>query len=207
VARKGLPVLLSAFQALRERTPATLTLIGASAADVTPMFAELAGVRALGAVSDEVKRVDLRAADVLCAPSLYGESFGMVLTEAFAEGTPVVASDIPGYRDVARDGVEALLVQPGDSGLLADALLRFAADPERRRSMSLAARRQAEDFAWSRIARHVLAAYAEALTRPERERLTRRITPRGRSSLGPWGIAGRGRVLSPSASACASRRG
>ena len=73
------------------------------------------GVRALGKVDDERKREELERADVLCAPSLRGESFGMVLTEAFAAGTPVVASDIAGYRDVVRDGVDGVLVAPGDA--------------------------------------------------------------------------------------------
>lgn len=174
VRRKGLPVLLNAFQSLRERTPVTLTLIGAATADVTATVSELTGVTALGNVSDEVKRAELRAAHVLCAPSLYGESFGMVLTEAFAESTPVVASDIPGYRDVVRDGVEGLLVRPGDPSSLADALYSLAASPQRRRSMAIAARHRAEEFAWTRIARQVLTAYEDALATPTSEPLNRR---------------------------------
>ena len=71
---------------------------------------------ALGRVDDDARaRRAARRADVLCAPSLGGESFGMVLTEAFAAGTPVVASDIAGYRDVVTDGVDGLLVPRGDA--------------------------------------------------------------------------------------------
>lgn len=88
VPRKGLPVLLRAFATLRDRIPATLTLIGAGPEEAAAMTPELRRITALGKVSDEVKRAELRAADVLCAPSLYGESFGMILTEAFAEQTP-----------------------------------------------------------------------------------------------------------------------
>ncbi|MFZ1926951.1 MAG: glycosyltransferase family 4 protein, partial [Solirubrobacteraceae bacterium] len=95
VERKGLPVLLRAFEALREQIPATLTLVGASAAEIAPMLLDDRGVRALGKVSEEQKNEELRRAEVLCAPSLRGESFGMVLTEAFAASTPVVASNIP----------------------------------------------------------------------------------------------------------------
>ena len=86
------------------------------------------GVRALGKVSEERKLAELARADVVCAPSLGGESFGMVLTEAFAAGAPVVASDIPGYRDVLRDGVEGLLVPAGDALALAEALRAMALD-------------------------------------------------------------------------------
>ena len=59
---------------------------------------------------------------MFCAPSLHGESFGVVLIEAMAAGTPVVASGIDGYRNVATDGVDALLVEPGDADALAAAL-------------------------------------------------------------------------------------
>ena len=113
VERKGLPVLLAAFEALREQIPATLTIVGAGSEEVAHMMLDGRGVRALGKVDEERKLAELARADVLCAPSLDGESFGMVLTEAFAAGTPVLASDIPGYRDVVRDGADGLLVPAG----------------------------------------------------------------------------------------------
>jgi phosphatidylinositol alpha-mannosyltransferase len=73
-------------------------------------------------LSELEKARRIRAADVFCAPSLHGESFGVVLLEAMAASTPIVASDLPGYRHVARPGVEALLVTPGDIVGLAAAL-------------------------------------------------------------------------------------
>ena len=113
-------------------------------------------VRVLGKVDDETKRCELEAADVLCAPSLGGESFGMVLTEAFAAGTPVIASDIAGYRDVVRDGVDGVLVPRGDAQALAEALRDLYEEPDRRardgsgrrarrRAVRVAARRRAGD--------------------------------------------------------------
>jgi phosphatidyl-myo-inositol alpha-mannosyltransferase len=163
VERKGLPVLLRAFEALREHVPATLTLVGASPEEVAHMTLEDRGVRALGKVSDEQKLAELARADVLCAPSLHGESFGMILTEAFAAATPVLASDIPGYRDVVRDGVDGRLVAPGDPLVLAEALRRFALDIPRRESMARAARERAERFAWPHVAAEVLDSYEEAI--------------------------------------------
>jgi phosphatidylinositol alpha-mannosyltransferase len=163
VERKGLPVLLSAFEALREHIPATLTLVGASAAEIAPMLLDDRGVRALGKVSEEEKAIELRRAEVLCAPSLRGESFGMVLTEAFAASTPVVASDIPGYRDVARDGIDGLLVPPGDALALAEALRAMALDPARRASMAAAARERAERFSWAHVAEEVADVYEQAI--------------------------------------------
>ncbi len=155
VERKGLPVLLRAFEALREHVSATLTLVGACSEEVAHMMLDDRGVQALGKVSEERKMAELARADVLCAPSLRGESFGMVLTEAFAAATPVVASDIPGYRDVARDGQDGLLTAPGDALALAEALRRMALDEGLRRTMAAAARERAERFAWPHVAAEV----------------------------------------------------
>jgi phosphatidylinositol alpha-mannosyltransferase len=163
VERKGLPVLLRAFEALREHVPATLTLVGADPEDVAPLLLDERGVSALGKVSEERKASELAAADVLCAPSLGGESFGMVLTEAFAARTPVVASDIPGYRDVVRDGREGVLTPPGDALALAQALRELALEPARRAAMASAARARAERFAWPHVAAEVVQCYEQAL--------------------------------------------
>ncbi len=163
VERKGLPVLLQAFEALRDQIPATLTLVGASAQEVAHMMLDDRGVHALGKVSEERKLAELARAEVLCAPSLGGESFGMVLTEAFATATPVLASDIPGYRDVVRDGTDGLLVPAGDALALAEALRAIALAPEERARMARAARERAERFAWPRVAAEVLDCYEQAL--------------------------------------------
>ncbi len=162
VERKGLPILLRAFEALREQVPATLTLVGANAEEVAHMMLDDRGVRALGKVSEQRKRSELARADVLCAPSLHGESFGMILTEACAAANAVVASDIPGYREVVRDGLDGLLTPPGDALALAEALRRLALDARLRASMATAARRRAERFAWRRVASEVVDAYEQA---------------------------------------------
>jgi phosphatidylinositol alpha-mannosyltransferase len=162
VERKGLPVLLRAFEALRDHVPATLTLAGASPEEVAHMMLDDRGVRALGKVSEHRKLAELVRADVLCAPSLHGESFGMVLTEAFAAATPVLASDIPGYRDVVRDGLDGVLVPPGDPLALAEHLRALAADPAGRARMAAAARERAERFAWPHVAAEVLDSYEHA---------------------------------------------
>jgi phosphatidyl-myo-inositol alpha-mannosyltransferase len=170
VERKGLPVLLRAFEALREHVPATLTLVGASAEEVAHMMLDGRGVRALGKVSEQRKLAELARADLLCAPSLGGESFGMILTEAFATATPVLASDIPGYRDVVRDGVDGQLVPAGDPLALAEALRRLALDPARRRQMARAARERAERFAWPHVAAEVADCYEQAIALADRAR-------------------------------------
>ena len=101
------------------------------------MLIDSRGVRARSARSTtSASSAELRAADVLCAPSLGGESFGMVLTEAFAAGTTVVASDIAGYRDVVTDGVDGVLVPPADAQALAEGRCATSThEPQRRRAL------------------------------------------------------------------------
>ncbi len=172
VERKGLGVLLRAFEALRDHLPATLTLVGASREEIAHLTLDERGVHALGKVSEQRKLAELARADVLCAPSLGGESFGMILTEAFAASTPVLASNIPGYRDVVRDGVDGQLVACGDPLALAEALRRLALEPRRRERMAASARERAERFAWPHVAAEVLDTYeqAVALADPSRRR-------------------------------------
>jgi phosphatidyl-myo-inositol alpha-mannosyltransferase len=178
VERKGLPVLLRAFEALRAQLPAELTIVGASREEIAPMVVEPAGIRALGRVSDAERHAVLERSDLLCAPSLGGESFGMVLTEAFAAGTPVVASDIAGYRDVVHDGRDGVLVPRGDATRLAETLRDLALDPARTTRLGDMARVSAERYAWPHVADEVVAAYEDALAVPQPQSARRRAAVR-----------------------------
>jgi phosphatidyl-myo-inositol alpha-mannosyltransferase len=178
VERKGLPVLLRAFEALRGQVPAELTIVGAGAEEIEPLLVDGKGVTALGRVDDEARQAALLGADVLAAPSLGGESFGMVLTEAFAAGTPVVASDIAGYRDVVADGVDGLLVPRGDATRLAETLRDLAIDRGRTAELGAGAAHTAERYAWPRIASRVVEAYEDAREVPAPETLPARAAVR-----------------------------
>ncbi|HEU4905949.1 MAG TPA: glycosyltransferase [Solirubrobacterales bacterium] len=167
--RKGLPVLLSAFEALIEHVPSRLTVIGAEREDVLRYLADpetMASIDVRGRVSGERLWETLHEADLLCAPSLSGESFGMVLTEAFAAGTPAIASAIAGYSDVVSDGVDGVLVPPGDPQRLAEELLRAHHEPERLAAMGTAARRSAQRYAWPHVADRVTQVYERAIETP-----------------------------------------
>jgi phosphatidylinositol alpha-mannosyltransferase len=125
--------------------------------------AELAGVDALGWVGEDQKADQLGAAEVVCAPSLTAESFGIVLAEAMAAGTPVVASDLPGYRSVLRDGAAGRLVPPGDAGALATALQQMLDDAAGRARLRQAGLGAASELSWTRVTDDVLQAYEDAV--------------------------------------------
>ena len=135
--RKGLPVLLRAFEALRSQVPAELVVVGADAGGRRPAArGRRGGVTVLGPVGDDEKHAALAGADVLAAPSLGGESFGMVLTEAFAAGTPVVASDIAGLpRRRGRTGATACSSRAATPRRWREALRGLALDPARTRAL------------------------------------------------------------------------
>ena len=154
--RKGLAVLLRAWPSVTERTGARLRVVGADPLSVRwlmrrhGLFGD--GIDLLGSIGEDDLTSELLEASVLAAPSLGRESFGMVLTRAFGCATPVVASAIEGYSDVATSAT-GVLVAPGDAHALADAIVSLLEDEPRRRALGVAARKLAEErYAWPRIA-------------------------------------------------------
>ena len=167
--RKGLPVLLRAWPEIRRRTGARLRILGADPLQVRLLLTRLRvpedGIDALGFVQEEERTSELLAAKAFVAPSIGGESFGMVLTEAFACATPVIASNIPGYRDVMTPKT-GVLVPPEDPAALAQGLIALLADEPRRQSLGIGARERAHDFSWERIGRQLLSIYELACEEP-----------------------------------------
>jgi phosphatidylinositol alpha-mannosyltransferase len=163
--RKGLAVLLEAMSEL----PANVRLwIAGDGPDTDELRAHVAGdvrIEWLGRISDDEKARRLRAADVFCAPSLRGESFGVVLLEAMAAGTPIVASDLQGYSNVARAGRDALLVPPGDHRALADALRGVLADPSAAAELVASGERRACQFSMENLAERYVELYERSMGR------------------------------------------
>jgi phosphatidyl-myo-inositol alpha-mannosyltransferase len=150
--RKGLDILLAAHASL----PSDIALwIASDGPDTARLRREYAGdsrIVWLGRIDEDEKIARLRAASVFCAPSLHGESFGVVLIEAMAAGTPVVASALDGYRNVATDGVDALLVEPGDSSALREALRRVLVESDLSSALAAAGDVRADDFSMTTLA-------------------------------------------------------
>ena len=163
--RKGMPVLLRAWPEIHRRTGARLRIVGAD-----PLMVRLAlsrtgidaeGIDSLGFLSQDDLTEELESAKALVAPSLGGESFGMVLTRAFACATPVVSSDISGYRDVMTDET-GVLVPPGEPDALAEAVVELLEDEPRRERYGAAARRLAQErYSWDDIGRRLAEIYRE----------------------------------------------
>ena len=159
--RKGLAVLLDAFAGLGG--DAALWVIGSGPQTDELAARGVAGVEWLGRVGELEKARRLRGATIACFPSIDGESFGVVLLEAMAAGTAVVASDLVGYRTVARSGGEALLVPPGDVGALRTALRTLLDDPARRAALVAGGATRASELSMDRLAEEYLAVYARAI--------------------------------------------
>jgi phosphatidylinositol alpha-mannosyltransferase len=161
--RKGLAVLLEAFASVPE--PAVLWVVGDGpvTGELRRRYPESDRLRWLGVVDDEEVARRLAGADVLCAPSLFGESFGMVLVEAMAAGCAVVASDIDGYRDASAG--HATLVPPGDPSALARAVTAVLAgrDSEAARAGRRAAFDHAQRWSMDRLADRYETVYRQAI--------------------------------------------
>jgi phosphatidylinositol alpha-mannosyltransferase len=161
--RKGLAVLIEAMAEL----PAELTLWVASEGQETARLKRLtegdARVQWLGLISEQEKVRRIRGADVLCVPSLGGESFGVILLEGMAAGTPVVASDLDGYRNVARPGRDALMVPPGDAAALAGAVRSALAGGPDVADMVASASERAAGFSMANLAERYLDIYRRAI--------------------------------------------
>ena len=161
--RKGLAVLLDAMALL----PPDVTLwVGSDGPQTDALRAATAGdhrIEWIGRISDDERASRLRGADVFCAPSLGGESFGVVLLEAMAAGVAVVASDLPGYRAVARPRVDAVLVPPGDAPALATSLRAVLGDRDLARQLVLSGEERAACFSMERLAERYLELYDRLL--------------------------------------------
>jgi phosphatidylinositol alpha-mannosyltransferase len=164
--RKGFPVLLAAFERLAAQRPG-LRLLVAGPGDVDEALEGLPQhlrprVSALGMVSEPDKARMLRSVDVYVAPNTGGESFGIILTEAMAAGTPVLASELDAFRRVlenGRDGLAGRLFQVGDAAALADGAAQLLDDPGRRIALAESARRVVRRYDWATVVGDVVAVY------------------------------------------------
>jgi phosphatidylinositol alpha-mannosyltransferase len=166
--RKGMDVLIDAFDRLLVHRPSTRLVIAGRGdqdqfrAALPPRVAPQ--VDLLGQVSEQDKARLLRSVDVYCAPNTGGESFGIILLEAMAAGTPIVASDLPAFQAVLDGGAGGLLSPVGDPGLLALALGALLDDPARRGEFAARGVEIAAGYDWSVIAAQILRVYEVAVS-------------------------------------------
>jgi len=161
--RKGLEVLLQSMVSLPQNVTLWIMSDGPQTEELRSKYEGDPRLRWLGPVSDEEKISRIKGADILCVPSLRGESFGIVLLEAMAAGTPVVASDLPGYRNVAVNGDEAYLVPPGDATALTAALSKVMEDQALANGLSQAGSARVAEFSMERLAEIYVGLYERAI--------------------------------------------
>jgi len=170
LADKGLHTLMAAHELLLRRgRPIRLLLAGepdpANPASIPPAtidaWRQRSDVVVLGHVPDI--RTVWAAAHIAVLPSRR-EGLPKSLLEAAACGRPLVATNVTGCREIARDGINAILVPVDDAAALADAIDRLAGDPELRRRYGAQSRRLAEtEFSSARIGREIVALYQRLL--------------------------------------------
>jgi phosphatidylinositol alpha-mannosyltransferase len=136
---------------------------GPETAALRQRFAGDPRIEWLGRVSEEEKASRLRGADVYCAPGLGGESFGVVLLEAMAASVPIVASELPGYANVARPDIDARLVPPGDAAALGRALNEVLGSAALARRLTEAGEARAAEFSMDHLAELYLERYERAI--------------------------------------------
>jgi phosphatidylinositol alpha-mannosyltransferase len=164
--RKGFKYLLKALPLIQQQFPKARLMVGGTG-DVAKFDnlmerERIHGVDFIGLISKEELPRYYASCDVFCAPSIYRESFGIVLLEAAASGRPVVATNIPGYASVLTNGQEALLVEPRDPQALALAIVRVLADRTLQARLSANGRITAAQYAWPKVAARVLECYERA---------------------------------------------
>lgn len=150
--RKGLDVLLAALEELPDDVRLWVGGDGPQTEELRRRDGRDPRIEWLGRISDEERAARMRGATVYCSPSVRGESFGMVLLEAMAAGCALVASDLDGHRNVATDGVDALLTPVGDAHALAKALTRVLEDAALRDELVAGGRRRADELSMDRLA-------------------------------------------------------
>lgn len=165
--RKGFRYLLEAMDLIQRSRPATRLMVAGSG-DPTPFRAlirqhQVRNVHFLGYVTKQQLAALYQTTTLFCAPSTGGESFGIVLLEAMAAGAAIVAADNPGYRDVLEHRRQGLLVPAQNAGALAVAILHLLEDEATRQAMAEAGRSKAQEYAWDRVAQHVLHYYDRVL--------------------------------------------
>jgi phosphatidylinositol alpha-mannosyltransferase len=168
--RKGLDVLLRAMARLPSDVRLWVAGEGPQTVELRERTAGDPRIQWLGRIDDAEVASRLRGADVFCAPSLHGESFGVVLLEAMAAGTAIVAGDLPGYRAVARPEEHAVVVPPGDATALALALERVLTDGSLAARLVAAGESRAVEFSMERLAHRYVELYEDALSAAPRSR-------------------------------------
>ncbi|MGH9086490.1 MAG: glycosyltransferase family 4 protein [Acidimicrobiales bacterium] len=157
--RKGLEVLLAALADLPDDVRVWVGGDGPQTDELRARHAHDRRIEWLGRISDAERAARMRGCTVYCSPSVRGESFGMVLLEAMASGCALVASDLDGHRNVATDGVDALLAPVGDAAALAKALRRVLDDEVLRAELVAGGRRRAEELSMDRLAGRYVEVY------------------------------------------------
>lgn len=170
VPYKGPDILLKAFSIIKKEIP-DVELVFAGRGEMQKELEKLAekfsvkeSIKFAGFIEEDLKPFYYKAADIFCLPSTnMGESFGIVNLEAMASGVPIISSNLGGIPDIVEDGKNGLLVKPGDSKSLADAMIFLLENEDARKKMGNDGKMKVEDYSWKKIAEKTEEIYEKLL--------------------------------------------
>lgn len=161
--RKGLDILISALPAILKVFPQIKVLIAGPGDKAEYLQKVEPGLRSrltfLGKLSEEDKVKFFHSIDAYIAPNIGGESFGIILTEAMASGTAILASDIPAFAQLLNFGEFGSLFSSEDPHSLASQLIDLLSDDEARHALATSGLVQSRKYDWDSVAEQILDVY------------------------------------------------
>ena len=164
---KGVDILIQSIAHLKSQFPnIKLHLVGSGNDHYFSLIAKKEGIEKNvvfhGWAKQPVAACYYKSADICVFPSRH-EGFGLVVLEAMASGIPIIASDIPSFREIISDGVDGKLFKTEDSGALSKAIVNLSQDPQLRKELSLNAYQKASQYSWENIADKYILLYKSLL--------------------------------------------
>ncbi|GAH25600.1 unnamed protein product, partial [marine sediment metagenome] len=168
--RKGLGQLLHAFKLLRKEMNVYLIVAGtgpekSTCENFVKQHRLTEHVHFLGFIPKEDIPSVYRSCDIYCSPALGGETFGIVLIEAMASGIPVVASNIDGYKQVIKDGINGLLCNPHSPEDIKDKISSLLSDNTLRIRLITEGLHTVSQYEWKRVSQRIYEIYEDVTSK------------------------------------------
>ena len=162
--RKGLNTLIKTLKKYTFDFPIRLIILGNKISNLNINNIKIINP---GYVNESIKAEYLQSSDILCAPSLEKESFGIILLEAMAANTAIIASDIQGYNEIITNNVNGLLVEPNNTNQLAQSIKKLHDDKNQKQKLITNSNSYIKNLNWDNISDKIINVYKNNLNNKE----------------------------------------